>query len=102
MSLWVIKKRRMHLDPLLGCRGRPRHWIQMAPELSGSGNPQNSQPTPHSPIFHLLPPLAEGCGKPLDLRPQAIPDRGVTCGLPARARIRCILRWRVSFVWPDS
>jgi hypothetical protein len=36
MSLWVIKKRRMHRDPLLGCRGRPRHWIQTAPELSGS------------------------------------------------------------------
>ena len=26
----------MHLDPLLGCRGRPRHWIQTAHELSGS------------------------------------------------------------------
>jgi hypothetical protein len=70
MSLWVIKKRRMHLDPLLGCRGRPRHWTQTARELSGSPVPQNSQHTPRGAILQLLPPFPEGCGDGLGLRPR--------------------------------
>jgi hypothetical protein len=76
---------RLHLDPLIGLRGRPRHWIQTARELSGSPVPKKSQPTPNSPILQLLPPLPEGLGYGLDLRAGPIPGRGVTCRLLARA-----------------
>eukprot|EP01047_Picozoa_sp_COSAG01_P001589 COSAG01_NODE_37_length_34085_cov_64.376626_6_plen_139_part_00 len=89
MSLWVIKKRRMHRDALLCYRGRPRHWIQTGRELSGSAYPQNSQPTPVSPIFHLLPPLAEGCGKALDLRPQPFLFIAESQLMPHRGRSIC-------------
>eukprot|EP01047_Picozoa_sp_COSAG01_P010535 COSAG01_NODE_448_length_16920_cov_3570.438143_1_plen_191_part_00 len=84
---------RLHLDPLLGCRGRPRHWTQTAPELSGSVVTQISQPTAHSPIWQLLPPFPEGCVYGLDLRPQPIPGGWVTPALLTRARTSCI--WRV-------
>eukprot|EP01047_Picozoa_sp_COSAG01_P089264 COSAG01_NODE_21411_length_903_cov_1.493781_2_plen_96_part_01 len=61
--------RRLHRDPLIGLRGRPRHWIQKtARELSGSPVPKKSQPTPNSPILQRLPPLPEGLGYGLDLR----------------------------------
>ena len=92
MSLWVIKKRRMHLDPLLCCRGRPRHWIQTARELAGSPAPKNSQPTPGGAILQLLPPFTQGFGTGLGLRPRPIPGEGLTSELPGLTATRCILR----------
>ena len=86
--------RRMHLDPLLGSRGRPRHWIQRAHELLGSCEPTNPSLRPNSPILQLLPPLPQGLGYWLDLRTGPIPAGQVASALPARARIRCNLRRR--------